>query len=76
MAQAKITYGKDLIMDIEENIDEYIFFEFMVAYRKLIEQVGKVEDGMGTKPHATLMDYLFYKMEQEKSDYEQSKLGV
>jgi len=76
MAQAKITYGKDLIMDIEENIDEYIFFEFMVAYRKLIEQVGKVEDGMGTKPHAILMDYLFYKMEQEKSDYEQSKLGV
>lgn len=76
MAQAKITYGKDLIMDIEENIDEYIFFEFMVAYRKLIEQVGKVEDGMGTKPHAKLMDYLFYKMEQEKSDYEQLGLEV
>ena len=76
MAQAKLTYGNDLIMEIEDNIDEYIFFELMVAYNKLIEQIGEVEDGMGTKPHAKLMDYLFYKIEEEKSNYEQLGLEV
>ena len=35
----KYTYGKDLLMQVEENIDEYIFFEFMSAYRTLMKQM-------------------------------------
>ena len=38
----KYTYGKDFVVEIEENIDEYIFFEFMSAYRTLMEQIKKV----------------------------------
>ena len=50
------TYGKELVAEVENNIDEYIFFEFLVAYRKLIEQVSNVNDGMGTNPHALQKD--------------------
>jgi hypothetical protein len=73
---AKLTFGKELIMDIEESIDEYIFFEYMVAYTKLIEQIKDVDDGMGTTPHAKLMDYLFYKLDEARDDYHKSKLEV
>ena len=59
------TYCKDLLVEIEENIDEYIFFEFMSAYRTLMKQIKKVDDGFGTTPHQNLMDYLFMKMEDE-----------
>ena len=62
----KYTYGKDLVVQIEENIDEYIFFEFMSAYRTLIEQIKDVKDGVGTTSHEHLMDYLFVKIENTK----------
>ena len=45
------TYGKDLVMEVEENIDEYIFFDFLVAYKTLIKQMKKVDDGFNTTPH-------------------------
>ena len=72
----KYTYGKDLIMEIEENIDEYIFFEFMSAYKTLMEQVKNVKDGMGTTSHEHLMDYLFMKIEDERNEHFKNKMGV
>ena len=70
------TYGKDLVMEVEENIDEYLFFDFLVAYKTLIQQMKNVEDGFGSTPHAILMDYLFHKIEDERNEYHKSKLGV
>jgi hypothetical protein len=70
------TYGKDLVMEVEENIDEYIFFDFLVAYKTLIKQMKKVDDGFNTTPHSMLMDYLFYKLEDERQEHHKSKLGV
>lgn len=72
----KYTYGKDLIMEIEENIDEYIFFEFMSAYRTLMEQIKKVDTGLGTTAHENLMDYLFMKIEDERNEHFKNKMGV
>ena len=72
----KYTYGKDLVVQIEENIDEYIFFEFMSAYKTLMEQVKNVKDGMGTTSHEHLMDYLFMKIEDERHEHFKNKMGV
>jgi len=70
------TYGKDLVQEVEENIDEYIFFDFMVAYKTLIGQIKKVDDGFNTTPHSQLMDYLVHKLEDEKQEHHKSKLEV
>ena len=72
----KYTYGKDFVVEIEENIDEYIFFEFMSAYRTLIEQIKNVKDGMGTSSHEQLMDYLFLKIEEARDEHFKNKMGV
>ena len=72
----KYTYGKDLIMEIEENIDEYIFFEFMSAYKTLMEQIKKVDTGFGTTAHENLMDYLFMKIEEARDEHFKNKMGV
>ena len=70
------TYGKELVAEVENNIDEYIFFEFMIAYKKLIDDIGDVKDGMGTTPHAMLMDYLFQKLEEERDEHYKNQMGV
>tara|TARA_A100001515_G_scaffold142588_2_gene141718 strand:+ start:2347 stop:2607 length:261 start_codon:yes stop_codon:yes gene_type:complete len=72
----KYTYGKDFVVEIEENIDEYIFFEFMTAYRTLMEQIKKVDTGFGTTAHENLMDYLFMKIEDERNEHFKNKMGV
>ena len=72
----KYTYGKDLIMEIEENIDEYIFFEFMSAYKTLMEQIKKVDTGFGTTAHENLMDYLFMKIEEARDEHFKNKMGI
>ena len=72
----KYTYGKDLIIEIEENIDEYIFFEFMSAYKTLIEQIKNVKDGIGTTSHEHLMDYLFMKIEEARDEHFKNKMGI
>ena len=72
----KYTYGKDLVVQIEENIDEYIFFDFMSAYRTLIEQIKDVKDGVGTTSHEHLMDYLFLKIEEARDEHFKNKMGI
>ena len=72
----KYTYGKDLITTIEENIDEYIFFEFMSTYRTLIQQMRDVDDGMKSTAHQLLMDYLSYKFDEARDEHLKEKLGV
>ena len=72
----KYTYGKEFVVEIEENIDEYIFFEFMSAYRTLMEQIKKVDTGFGTTAHENLMDYLFMKIEDERNEHFKNNMGV
>ncbi len=72
----KYTYGKDLVMQVEENIDEYIFFEFMSAYKTLIQQIQKVNDGFGTTPHEMLMDYLSLSLEEQRAEHFKNRMGV
>ena len=72
----KYTYGKDLITTIEENIDEYIFFEFMSTYRTLIQQMRDVDDGMKSTAHQLLMDYLSYKLDEARDEHLKEKLGA
>ena len=72
----KYTYGKDLITTIEENIDEYIFFEFMSNYRTLIHQMRKVDDGMKSTVHQLLLEYLAYKLDEARDEHLKDKLGI
>ena len=72
----KYTYGKDLITTIEENIDEYIFFEFMSNYRTLIHQMRKVDDGMKSTVHHLLLEYLAYKLDEARDEHLKDKLGI
>ena len=72
----KYTYGKDLMIQIEENIDEYIFFEFMSGYRTLIQQMKDVNDGFNSTSHQMLMDYLALKLEEARDEHFKNKMGV
>ena len=73
----KYTYGKDLITTIEENIDEYIFFEFMSAYRTLIQQMLDVDGGLGSSSaHQLLLDYLAFKLDEARDEHLKDKLGI
>ena len=73
----KYTYGKDLITTIEENIDEYIFFEFMSTYRTLIQQMLDVDGGLGSSStHQLLMDYLAFKLDEARDEHLKDKLGI
>jgi len=72
----KYTYGKDLMIQIEENIDEYIFFEFMSGYRTLIQQMKDVNDGFNSTSHQMLMDYLALKLEEARDEHLKNKMGV
>ena len=70
------TYGKDLLVQIEENIDEYIFFEFMSGYRTLIQQMKDVNDGFNSTSHQMLIDYLALKLEEARDEHFKNKMGV
>lgn len=73
----KYTYGKDLITTIEENIDEYIFFEFMANYRTLIQQMLDVDGELGSSStHQLLMDYLAFKLDEARDEHLKDKLGI
>jgi hypothetical protein len=71
-----ILQNKDQIQDIENSIDQYIFFEYMKNYSYLIEQLKPIAEGSGSTPHSLLMDYMFFKMEEERDKINQDRLGV
>ena len=71
-----ILQNKDQIQDIENSIDQYIFFEMMKNYSDLIEQLKPIAEGSGSTPHSLLMDYMFFKMEEERDKINQDRLGV
>jgi hypothetical protein len=75
-SHSKPVYGKELIQDIEENIDEITFFEFMKSYQELIAQLKAVDDGFQTTEHNLLMDYLFFAIGRQRDEDMQSRLGV
>jgi len=74
--KAEPLYGKELIQEIENSIDQYIFFELMKNYSELIEQLKPIAEGSGSTPHSLLMDYLFFKIEEQRDEYYKNKLGV
>jgi len=71
-----ILQNKDQIQDIENSIDQYIFFEMMKNYSDLIEQLKPIAEGSGSTPHSLLMDYMFFKIQEERDKINQDKLGV
>jgi DNA integrity scanning protein DisA with diadenylate cyclase activity len=71
-----ILQNKEQIQDIENSIDQYIFFEMMKNYSDLIEQLKPIAEGSGSTPHSLLMDYMFFKMEEERDKINQDRLGV
>ena len=71
-----ILQNKDQIQDIENSIDQYIFFEMMKNYSDLIEQLKPIAEGSGSTPHSLLMDYMFFKIEEQRDEYHKNKLGV
>ena len=71
-----ILQNKDQIQDIENSIDQYIFFEMMKNYSDLIEQLKPIAEGSGSTPHSLLMDYMFFKIEEERDKINQNRLGV
>jgi len=76
LSEVKTLHGKELIQEIENSIDQYIFFELMKNYSELIEQLKPIVEGSGSTPHSLLMDYMFFKMEEERDKINQDKLGV
>ena len=74
--KAKPLYGKELTQEIENSIDQYIFFELMKNYSELIEQLKPIAEGSGSTPHSLLMDYMFFKIQEERDKINQDKLGV
>lgn len=73
---SKCLYGKELIQEIEENIDESIFFDFMKSYIELVDQLKDVNDGFKTAPHILLMDYLSFAIKEKQNEEEKENLGV
>ena len=67
---------KEQIQDIENSIDQYIFFEYMKNYSDLIEQLKPIAEGSGSTPHSLLMDYMFFKIQEERDKIHQDRLGV
>jgi len=71
-----ILQNKEQIQDIENSIDQYIFFEYLKNYSDLIEQLKPIAEGSGSTPHSLLMDYMFFKIQEERDKINQDKLGV
>jgi hypothetical protein len=71
-----ILQNKEQIQDIENSIDQYIFFEYMKNYSDLIEQLKPIAEGSGSTPHSLLMDYMFFKIQEERDKINQDRLGV
>ena len=71
-----ILQNKEQIQDIDNSIDQYIFFEMMKNYSDLIEQLKPIAEGSGSTPHSLLMDYMFFKIEEERDKINQNRLGV
>tara|TARA_R100000231_G_scaffold135214_2_gene109487 strand:+ start:145 stop:381 length:237 start_codon:yes stop_codon:yes gene_type:complete len=49
---------KEDVMELENNIDEYIFFQFLSAYQDLLTELSSK---YGKETHDVLMQYLEYK---------------
>jgi hypothetical protein len=71
-----ILQNKEQIQDIENSIDQYIFFEYLKNYSDLIEQLKPIAEGSGSTPHSLLMDYMFFKIQEERDKIHQDRLGV
>tara|TARA_R110002074_G_scaffold146266_1_gene295693 strand:+ start:363 stop:605 length:243 start_codon:yes stop_codon:yes gene_type:complete len=76
LSEVKPLHGKELIQEIENSIDQYIFFELMKNYSELIEQLKPIVEGSGSTPHSLLMDYMFFKIEEQRDEYHKNNLGV
>jgi len=71
-----ILQNKEQIQEIENSIDQYIFFDFMKNYSDLIEQLKPMAEGSGSTPHSFLMDFMFFKIQEERDKINQNRLGV
>ena len=73
---SKPIYGKELIQEVENNIDPSIFFDFFKSYKELTEQLKDVKDGFKTTPHNLLMDYLHFAIVEQRNQQDQDRVGV
>jgi len=73
---SKPIYGKELIQEIENNIDPSIFFDFFKSYKELTEQLKDVKDGFKTTPHNLLIDYLQFAIVEQRNQQDQDRVGV
>jgi len=64
---------KEDVMELENNIDEYIFFQFQSSYADLLRDLQKV---YGDRSHDVLMEYLELKNSEKVQEFYKSKLGV
>ena len=73
---SKPIYGKELIQEVENNIDPSIFFDFFKSYKELTEQLKDVKDGFKTTPHNLLIDYLQFAIVEQRNQQDQDRVGV
>ena len=71
-----ILQTKEAMQEIENSIDQYIFFEMMKNYSDLIEQLKPIAQGSVSTPHSLLMDYMFFKIQEERDETYKNKLEV
>ena len=55
---------KEDVMELENNIDEYIFFQFQSAYQDLLTEL---RSKYGEKAHDVLMEYFVGQEDYEKA---------
>ena len=64
---------KEDVMELENNIDEYIFFQLQSSYADLLRDLQKV---YGDRSHDVLMEYLKFKNSEKVQEFYKYKLGV
>ena len=71
---------KDTVLDIEDNIDEQIFYDFEVSYDTLIKALSNISVEKGITAHNLLMDYLTFikdvRRDEQREEIKESKRGI
>ena len=55
------------LREVENIIDEYMFYTFQSSYLDLVNQLKSVTK-RGETPHSLLIDFLFWSLEKERKE--------
>ena len=74
ISRFKETESRDL-REVENIIDEYLFFTFQSSYLDLTNQLKSVTK-RGETPHSLLIDFLFWSLEKQRQEDENGNIYI